>query len=437
VRSQDPTSPVRAHHQLPLIWLFLFITLSAAPDLKLGDIQVLEIAQSLRLTVVACFFIVSGFRIPASGVWRKYAAPYCVFLIACLILSVFALRLAFYPPPDISLLKYPFLVSLSRLFELALAVYFMTVVADTLSSRPRLMPLCLDVYGFVGAFSAFVSVVSFLLAMGGISTVFVYGAAPRVRGFFNEGGPYGLFLVSVTLVLLLRLRLFPPRHRSFYIAALALSFVSLLLSQSKAGLLALVTLYGISVIASRRRQRMILLALLPVLCLTSLILLRARFNSYSYLYSNFAEALFFRPDDPNLIMGRISAVLIVPRMIAFHPLLGIGIGNYSLMRNDPDYLQGLPSADKWDLPGLGLLGSAAEFGIPLTIFLLLLLLRPLGQAKRKRVRLIVMLSAAFQPLASFLGVNMNFFYPWLVTAFVLPLISSAQQKLAFKQIDVQ
>ena len=43
------------------------------------------------------------------------------------------------------------------------------------------------------------------------------------------------------------------------------------------------------------------------------------------------------------------------------------------MRNDPDYLQGLPPVSEWDLPGMGLAGSAAEFGIPLTIFLLALL----------------------------------------------------------------
>src|SRR5207248_6892536 len=119
------------------------------------------------------------------------------------------------------------------------------------------------------------------------------------------------------------------------------------------------------------RLRMMLLGLVPVLALMGIFLLRARINSYTRLYSNFAEALVVRPEDPNLVMGRISGTLIVPRMIGVHPVLGIGLGNYSLMRNDPDYLQGLPSVEKWDLPGLGLVGSTAELGIPLTLFLLL------------------------------------------------------------------
>jgi hypothetical protein len=418
-------SPVRESHLLPVSLLFIFIALSTAPGLKIGDVQVLELVQALRVLVVLCFFLACGLRIPGSGVWRRYAVPYCLFLAACLVLALVSLRLAFYPPPDVSFLKYPFVVSLSRLFELAIAVYFMTAVADTLSLRPRLIPLSLDVFGFVGAFSALVSVISFLLStMAGISLVFVYSADHRVRGFFNEGGPYGLFLVSVILLLVLRLRLFPPRHRSLYFGAVGLSLLTLFLSQSRAALVALVALYGVSVIASHGRRRLILLAVLPVLCVTSLLLLRARFNSYNSLYSNFEQALFFHSDDPNLVMGRISAALIVPRMIASHPVLGIGIGNYSLMRNDPDYLQGLPSADKWDLPGLGLLGSTAEFGIPLTIFFFVLLVKPLWQGTRKRVRLIVVLTAAFQPLATLFGVNLNFFYPWLVTGLILPLIPS-------------
>ena len=118
-------------------------------------------------------------------------------------------------------------------------------------------------------------------------------------------------------------------------------------------------------------------------------------------------------------MGRIVAAFIVPRMIAAHPMLGIGIGNYSLMRNDPDYLRGLPFVDDWDLPGLGLISDAAELGIPLTLFLAALLLRPFLQARKQKAHAVCMAAAAFQPAALLLGVNLNFFYPWLITAFLL------------------
>ena len=129
-------------------------------------------------------------------------------------------------------------------------------------------------------------------------------------------------------------------------------------------------------------------------------------------------------------MGRLAAFVIVPQMIAAHPLVGIGVGNYSLMRNDPDYLQGLPAVDDWDLAGMGLLGSTAEFGIPLTLFLLALLLRPSIRAGRRKSPAIVAVAAALLPLAFLLGVNLNFFYPWLVAAFVLSLEPAVDSRAA-------
>jgi hypothetical protein len=129
-----------------------------------------------------------------------------------------------------------------------------------------------------------------------------------------------------------------------------------------------------------------------------------------------------RPDDINLIMGRIAAALIIPRMIEAHPVLGIGIGNYSLMRNDPDYLDGLPAVQDWDLPGLGLISVAAELGIPLALLFIWLLSRPARMAWRARCPAIVLATAGFQPAAYALGVNLNFFYPWLISGFALAVV---------------
>ena len=151
-------------------------------------------------------------------------------------------------------------------------------------------------------------------------------------------------------------------------------------------------------------------------------LFRDRFVSYLFIYSNFEALVPLHEDDPSMMMGRLVAVFIVPRMILAHPALGIGLGNYSLMRNDPEYLDGLPPTNGWDLPGLGLLGSAAELGVPLTLFLLFLLLKPMNYARRAKSPGILVIAAGFQPVAVLLGVNLNFFYPWLVTAFVLSLL---------------
>lgn len=78
---------------------------------------------------------------------------------------------------------------------------------------------------------------------------------------------------------------------------------------------------------------------------------------YVYSYMNIEEEIAERGRDYNLVVGRVSALHIVPKMVATHPLTGIGFGNYPLMRNDPNYLDGLPAiTEVEDLPGLGLLG---------------------------------------------------------------------------------
>jgi hypothetical protein len=195
---------------------------------------------------------------------------------------------------------------------------------------------------------------------------------------------------------------------------------ALLLSGSKAGLLAMVLLSFIGGIATgnARQKAAVIASGIAVLAVTAA-LFEAKFVTYWLLYEHVEEAAAYHPGDPNYVMGRVTGALIVPRMIVAHPVGGIGLGNYSLMRNDPDYLQGLPAVDEWDLPGMGLLGVAAELGAPLALFLLGVLLRPFWRALRRRDNLSLAVAAAFQPVAILFGVNLNFFYPWLITAFAI------------------
>lgn len=402
-------------------WLVLFVALSAAPVLKFGDVQAMEATQTLWLFLAAPLFLYRGLRVPCSGIWRRYGAWYLLFLGFCLGVSLLALRLPFYAPPDISALKQPGWLSLSRIFELFLAICFMLLVARALAGRPALLRLALDVYVWVGVASALASVAGWILMKtAGISTFVVYGYEDRVRGFFNEGGPYGIYLVSVAVVL------WGPARRleSLPLKLLPLA-AALLLSGSKAGLLAAFCLGLLGVAAAgSRRSKIVILSASAVVLIAFLTLFQGKLYGYFWSYLNFDEALAYRPGDPSLVMGRIAASIVVPRMIAAHPVLGIGPGNYSLMRNDPEYLQGLPAVDDWDLSGMGLFGSAAEFGLPLTLFLLWLLLRPLSMARRRKAPVLVAVAAGFPALAFLLGVNLNFFYPWLVGAFVISTESS-------------
>lgn len=393
------------------------------PVLRLGDVQAVEIVQIIFLIAAAPFFVYRGLKIPLGGLWRRYGGKYLLFLGLCMVLSALSLRLPFHPPSDIFWLKRPGLLSLSRIFELFLVSYFMLAIAGMLRQRPGLFRMAADAYIFAATLVACGSIVGWVLfRIAALPSFLLYGADSRLRGLFNEGGPYGIFLVSAVMLVLLRIHVVRPVYPFVHKAAVVILLIALLLSGSKVGLLAVMSLCVIAALLSGGKRQMLALAGVLALLLTVFVIrFQGSLSGYLYAYLNFDEAYYYRPDDPSLIMGRIAATLIVPRMISAHPLLGIGVGNYSLMRNDPDYLQDLPPVDEWDLAGMGLLGSAAEFGIPLTLLLLALLIQPLVHARRRKAPLIVTLAAGFQPIAFLLGVNLNFFYPWLVAAFVLSL----------------
>jgi hypothetical protein len=431
-----PFAPDSTIHRLSAPLVLACGVLSTMPMLKAGDIQILELLQAARLPVTLLLFIYSGWRIHRQGLWREHGRNYLAFLAISLALAIVSLRLEFFPPPDFSLLKQPLFISIARIGELFLAMYFMLAIAATLRTHPTLMRLSMDVYWICGAVSAVLSLASAaLMKLTGVGTYFVYGEDLRVRGFFNEAGPYGIFLVSVALVLLLRARIFPDgpdglrlvRHLS-----LGVVLVTLIQSSSKAGFFAVAGLCGLAgLVVARPRQRIALLAAFAVVCGLTWTLLGTQLLNYASDYSDFEGAVASRPDDPGLIMGRIMATILVPRMISAHPISGIGIGNYSLMRNDPSYLQGLPAVAEWDLPGLGLAGLTAELGIPLALYLVFLFLRPVRHVKQSKSPWILLMTAAFQPMAVLLGVNLNFFYPWLTTAFVLALLPPHSQSAVF------
>lgn len=404
-------------------WLALMVLLSTAPTLKLGDIQVLELVQTASLLAALLYWAYGGFRIPWGGLWRRYGVPYLAFLAVALILSLLAFRLPFYPPPGIPWIKRPGFLSLSRIFEWFLVIYFMIVAAESARKKPALFNALSGVYVSAAVIAAAASILALVWTeISGGSSWLVFGPDRRIRGLFNEGGPFGIFLVSAGVVALLRARYAKPVHGWVTAATVFIVLVGLLLSGSKAGMIAAILLCAAALLSGASiRHKLVLLFAMTLLAVVFSVKLGPKMYGYFYAFLNLDEVLDFRPEDPSVVMGRLAATVIVPRMILAHPFTGIGAGNYSLMRNDPFYLDVLPPVDEWDLHGTGLFGTVAELGVPLTVFLLAVLLRPAVCAWRRRAPTVVTVAALFQPVAFLLGVNLNFFYPWLVAALVLAL----------------
>lgn len=128
-----------------------------------------------------------------------------------------------------------------------------------------------------------------------------------------------------------------------------------------------------------------------------------------------------RPNDTNLIMGRLSGFYIAPNMIEENPVLGIGLGNYPLLRNNKEYRGFFPLPDKTildaDASGFGgIIDIIIDMGIVgLCIFFVLnylMLKRLFGRNKG------VVLQLGFMILFLF-GVQLYFSYPWAFLGVIL------------------
>jgi hypothetical protein len=402
--------------------------LTAFTNIKLGSLQAEDLVLLLLMGFCTARFLCSGFSfrisLKLSGLFRSYG----LLLLSLILLAVLALRLTFYPLDEASFLKQPVIFSLSKLLQLAACICGFLWLTNMFLVERGLLVRAMNAYWSIGVLSSWFAILSWIVVVsahidpsslsGAILGAYSVDYAVRARGFFIEGGPFGLYVVSVFAIGLLSRHMTGRRLGWTNIAVLLTAF---LLSESKAAFFAAVLLILYSVLSAASFQKKITYFVLStaILCgaaawqnLPSVLI--GYYNSYQRIEDN--AVVLGR--DPNLVLGRIAALYIVPRMIAAHPITGIGIGNYSLMRNDPRYLGSLPTiTDAEDLPGIGIPGIAAEMGIPATIWLLILLFKPYWVCRKKAS--IIGIGAIFQPMAHFFGVQLTFFYPWFVSACAL------------------
>jgi hypothetical protein len=402
--------------------------LTAFTNIKLGSLQAEDLVLLLLMGFCTARFLCSGFSfrisLKLSGLFRSYG----LLLLSLILLAVLALRLTFYPLDEASFLKQPVIFSLSKLLQLAACICGFLWLTNMFLVERGLLVRAMNAYWSIGVLSSWFAILSWIVVVsahidpsslsGAILGAYSVDYAVRARGFFIEGGPFGLYVVSVFAIGLLSRHMTGRRLGWTNIAVLLTAF---LLSESKAAFFAAVLLILYSVLSAASFQKKVTYFVLStaILCgaaawqnLPSVLI--GYYNSYQRIEDN--AVVLGR--DPNLVLGRIAALYIVPRMIAAHPITGIGIGNYSLMRNDPHYLGSLPTiTDAEDLPGIGIPGIAAEMGIPATIWLLILLFKPYWVCRKKAS--IIGIAAIFQPMAHFFGVQLTFFYPWFVSACAL------------------
>lgn len=235
----------------------------------------------------------------------------------------------------------------------------------------------------------------------------VHNQIGRMTGFFNEGGPFGL-LIALMIVLSSLFR--RPRLE------IILLLVCLFLSASKAGamLLLFYGFYKFVTMARRTRKYKIIavIAFVPMVVLAfwvgSLLI-----KQYSVSWSNQHAAYKYattNKKDFNFNAGRIPGFYIGSEMFKKNPILGIGLGNYPVLRNKPEYRGFFPRIPVYDAMGFGGLADIlVQQGI-IGIFLFLYLIWKCHQKSQNWTYLLLFL-AVFM-----CGVQLTFVYPWLLIA---------------------
>jgi O-antigen ligase len=327
------------------------------------------------------------------------------------------------PLEGLSILKKPYIITIGRFLELIACVNLVTLVYHYFRNRDRE-----EVVSFVkktvliSFLLILINVIIYLLVIRGLlsGSQVVYITSSnyyRLKGWFIEGGPYGL-MMSFIFVLS-----FFYKSKYNLIIRLFLIFTIVLFTKSKAGILLLVLwgviLYNKIIYKKIKSLRWVALLIGAVIALFVLFKLGEVYLEHS---RNMEKYVSERPDDTNLIMGRIAGSHIVPRMVVDNPILGIGLGNYPIERNVQKYRGFIPYSPpgKTDAHGLGgIVQLLVDGGLLILVLFFALVLGIIKNTLKSKDNLEYYL---FAFVCFFMaGVQIYFLYPWFLLAIVLVL----------------
>jgi hypothetical protein len=397
------------------------IFLAPLTNIRLGDLQPVDIFLGVVFVGMTAAVLLRG-RLAIDRRRGTLLVPYVALLVTILVLALLSARLTFYPPSEAVAdpLKTAPILSLAHLFQLVLCVFGSFTLWAVAGNDPIILRRTARLYVTVGILNSLYAIASYLLlycAQVDVCGAYIDATGVRARGFFNEGGPFGLYVTSVVVVALFeRYVLRSRRSLMLWMADLPILMTALLVSGSKAGMIAMLFLLGFAAI-TRLRVRYLLGAAAVSIAAFFATPATEQLQTYWALYQNFDLIASARRHDTNIVAGRMAATVVVPELVAAHPLLGTGFGNYPLMRASPEIT--VPSADVWDVPGAGLLTLAAELGLPTFLFLVVLLAIPPAMMWRSRMPLFVIMLAGYQLVAQTIEVQVTFFYPWIPTSLAL------------------
>jgi len=389
-----------------LIWLITFCIQTT--DLKIGFVKISEFFL-LLITPLLFFKKVN-----------KYFIYFFLFFTFEMLLALVITYNQEFEHLGRSIIKAPYIISFGRYIELIACLTLGCISYRLFQQNPnqsqkiitRLVNINIYITGGV-------VILYFMVVLGVIpidKSIVVYSDY-RLKGLYVEGGPYGLMLMFLFM-----LSSFLEKSETRFFKQLFLVVVIVFFAKSKAGFLCFLVWIFIQNMAYLKSK--LKSFLYPALVL-ALIGFYFTFVKISYMYvdkmDKIRKEVHLRSNDTNLIMGRFSGFYIVPNMIKENPVLGIGLGNYPLVRNNKIYRGFFPLPDKEvrdaDASGFGgivdIIIDMGIVGFLIFMYLNSLLLKEL-LVKNKGVVLLL----GFLTLFLF-GVQLYFSYPWAFFGIIL------------------
>lgn len=312
-----------------------------------------------------------------------------------------------------SFLKRPYMCTIGRFAEVISCLVLMQIILKV--SRKYNFRNFIDRFFRCSYYFSLIILLLFFLYVAGAPIEFldlVDAGTYRLTGFYVEGGPFGLMCASLAL---LGIRL--NRNRT----EIGIFVLLTILAQSKAGIVCLLAYFCVKFVMrfyKSRTFRMFIVIAFPIAVFVFIKL----FMHISEMYLNaildtdqLAAWVNANPNDYSSTAGRIPATFMVTNMFLDNPLLGVGIGNYPLLRNLSEYRSFFPKIDIYDATGYGgfvdLLNQCGLIGLGLFIWLLYKTYKK-GCNKDFTYLLLFCFPLLF-------GVQYTFAYPWLMLTFIL------------------
>jgi hypothetical protein len=405
-------------------------------DAKIFNIKISEIS----LILLSIILISKNLKIHKYILW--FLLFFTLLFVKTLIQNPFT---TFYVNATLPLLKQPYFISISRFVEFFCCIffaYFASFFLSTMSTEKGLQLIIAILKFQIYIFGPLFFVLYLMYRVGilhfaGENGYLVYDSTPaagditfRLRGFFNEGGPFGLFNAYLYILYDWVLK---QSKKSDLLGKLIIILI-IVLASSKAGYCMMIIFLAIKAygqINSSKYALILKTVMVPIILVGAASLVYAVSEVYIERSAYIKEVGFDLKSsdatDPNSVMGRVSGMTIAPNILMNNYIVGVGLGNYALVRNNPLYRDYFPevSVADWDSPGLGgLVDLMIDGGFLFFVFFVFIFYKIYKEVMINQKQLHSLLLSFIFPF--FFGVQLYFLYPWFSLGILIFLLKKSK-----------